>query len=207
MVMRKLFRKIKEEKEIIQGDATRGKLYSSDHTYATPDEAEKEFKRSIEKLFDVNRWSSLPGFTSSFQLHDANGVEKDAKMPQVNDYIKIILPAPAPENWVIVTEINDGENRVEFTVSPSVNPTKEGDKQDKIEHFFIPEATSTFRIQRDGSQISAYEIGKNEGINNSEDAGNRKLINTLIAEGGWAGIQEFQWNKLTDYLVHKIEID
>lgn len=207
MVMRRLFRKIKEEKEIIQGDATRGKLYSSDHTYATRDEASQAFKRSIEKLFDVNRWSELPGFTSAFQLHDANGLEKDAKMPEVNDYIKIILPGPVPENWVAVSDINEEENRVEFTVNPSINPTKDRDEQDKIEHFFIPEASSTFRVQLDGNKISAYEIGKNEGINNSEDAGNRKLINTLIAEGGWAGVQEFQWNKLTDYLVHKIEID
>lgn len=207
MVMRRLFRKIKEEKEIIQGDATRGKLYSSDHTYATRDEANQKFKRSIEKLFDVNRWSDLPGFTSTFQLHDASGVEKDAKMPEVNDYIKIILPGPVPENWVMVSDINEEENQVEFTVNPSINPTKDREEQDKIEHFFIPEASSTFRVQLDGNKISAFEIGKNEGINNNEDAGNRKLINTLIAEGGWAGVQEFQWNKLTDYLVHKIEID
>jgi len=207
MVMKRLFRKIKEEKEIIQGDATRGKLYSSDHTYATRDEANRAFKRSIEKLFDVNRWSDLPGFTSAFQLHDVNGTEKDAVMPQVNDYIKIILPGPVPENWVVVSDVTEEENRVEFTVNPSINPTKQRDEQDKIEHFFIPEASSTFRVQLDGNKISAFEIGKNEGINNNEDAGNRKLINTLIAEGGWAGVQEFQWNKLTDYLVHKIEID
>lgn len=205
--MKRLFRKIKEEKEIIQGDATRGKLYSSDHTYATRDEANRAFKRSIEKLFDVNRWSDLPGFTSAFQLHDVNGTEKDAVMPQVNDYIKIILPGPVPENWVVVSDVTEEENRVEFTVNPSINPTKQRDEQDKIEHFFIPEASSTFRVQLDGNKISAFEIGKNEGINNNEDAGNRKLINTLIAEGGWAGVQEFQWNKLTDYLVHKIEID
>lgn len=207
MVIRKLFRKIKEEKKVIQGEATRGKLYSSDHTYATRDEAEKEFKRSIDKLFDVNEWSNLPGFTSTFQLHDVQGVEKTAKKPEVNDYIKIILPGPTPQNWVMVTDINEGEDKVEFTVSPSINPTKEREEQDKIEHFFIPEATSTFRVQLDGNKISAYEIGKNEGINNAEDAGNRKLINTLIAEGGWAGVQEFQWNKLTDYLVHKMEIE
>ena len=207
MVIKKLFRKIKEEKKVIQGDATRGKLYSSDHTYPTPDEAAKEFKHSVEKLFNVNQWSNLPGITSTFQLHDANGMEKNATKPEVNDYIKIILPGPVPENWVMVTDISEGEERVEFTVSPSINPTKEREEQDKIAHFFIPEASSTFRVQLDGNKISAYEIGKNEGINNDEDAGNRKLINTLIAEGGWAGIQEFQWNKLTDYLVHKIEID
>lgn len=207
MVFKKLFKRLKEEKEIIQGEATRGKLYTSDHIYATPHEAEKEFKRSVEKLFDVNRWSKLPGFTSTFQLHHADGVEKNAKRPEQGDYIKIVLPAPAPENWVVVTDIHEGEDQVEFTVSPSVNPQKNSDEQDKIEHFFIPEASSTFRVQKEANQLSAFEIGKNEGINNNDDAGNRKLINTLIAQGGWAGIQELQWNKLTDYLVHKIETD
>src|SRR5690606_12762265 len=104
-------------------------------------------------------------------------------------------------------DIQQEEDKVEFTVSPSINPTKAKEEQDKIEHFFIPEASSTFRVQRDGNILAAFEIGKNEGINNDEEAGNRKLINTLIAEGGWAGIQDLQWNKLTDYLVHKIEID
>ena len=207
MVFKRLFKKIKEEKELIQGEATRGKVFTSNHIYATPDEAKREFKRAVSKLFDINRWSKLPGFTSTFQLHDADGMEKGASVPQKGDYVKIVLAAPAPENWVVVTNIHEEEDRVEFTVSPSVNPTKEQDEQDKIEHFFIPEASSTFRVQRDGNNLAAFEIGKNEGINNDEDAGNRKVINTLIAQGGWAGIQDLQWNKLTDYLVHKIEID
>ncbi len=206
MVFKKIINKIKEEKEVIQGDATRGKLFSSDHTYPTPEEAMSEFKRSVEKLFDVNQWSNMPGITSTFQLHDENGNEKDARRPEVNDFVKIILPGPMPENWVVVTDIDESDQRAEFTVSPSINPTKREKDQDKIEHFFIPEASSTFRVQIDGNKLSAYEIGKNEGINNDEDAGNRKLINTLIAEGGWAGVQDFQWNKLTDFLVHKIEI-
>lgn len=207
MVFKRLFNKIKEEKELIQGEATRGKLFTSNHIYPTPDEARKEFKRAVNKLFDINRWSKLPGFTSTFQLYDAEGLEKQSTMPQKGDYVKIVLPAPAPANWVVVADIQQEEDKVEFTVSPSINPTKAKDEQDKIEHFFIPEASSTFRVQRDGNILAAFEIGKNEGINNDEEAGNRKLINTLIAEGGWAGIQDLQWNKLTDYLVHKIEID
>src|SRR5690606_9190755 len=100
----------------------------------------------VSKLFDINRWSKLPGFTSTFQLHDAEGVEKEASVPQKGDYVKIVLPAPAPENWVVVTDIHEEEDRGEVTVSPSVNPTKERAEQDKIVHFFIPDASSTFRV-------------------------------------------------------------
>ena len=207
MGLKKLFKKLEKEKKVVLGEATKDKVYSSDHTFATPEEAAREFKRSVEKLFDVNRWSDMPGITSTFQLYDGNGVEKRSTKPQVNDFIKIILPAPAPENWVMVTDVKENEGRAEFKVSPSIDPTEKEEDQDEIAHFFIAEATSTFKVQLDGNKISAYEIGKNEGINNDEDAGNRKLINTLLAQGGWAGVQEFQWNKLTDYLVHNTEID
>src|SRR5690606_36035884 len=132
MVFKRLFKKIKEEKELIQGEATRGKLFTSNHIYPTPDEARREFKRAVNKLFDINRWSKLPGFTSTFQLHDAEGVEKQATVPKKGDYVKIVLPAPAPENWVVVTDIQQEEDKVEFTVSPSINPTKAKEEQDKI---------------------------------------------------------------------------
>ena len=67
---------------------------------------------------------------------------------------------------------------------------------------------STFRVDLEGKTIRAYELGRTEGINNKgEEAGNRKVINTLIAEGGWAGFQKLQWDKVTKFLVHAIEID
>ncbi|HLW21461.1 MAG TPA: hypothetical protein VKX33_14115 [Cyclobacteriaceae bacterium] len=207
MVFKKIIKKMQEEKEVILGDATKDKLYSSDNEFPTKEQASTEFKRSIQKLFHVNQWSDMPGITSTFELHDANGEKKPAIRPEVGDYVRIVLPGPVPENWVTVVDIKETEETAEFTVSPSINPTKRREDQDEIQHFFIPEATSTFKVQLADNRISAFEIGRNEGINNAEDAGNRKLLNTLIAEGGWAGVQEFQWNKLTDFLVHKIELE
>jgi len=206
MILKKLFGKIKKEKEVIEGKATKDKTYSSENEFSTEEEAAREFKRSIEKLFHVNNWSTIHGITSAFTLYKADGSEKEAYKPAIRDYIKIDLPGPTPDNWVVVTDIRENDEIAEFTVSPSIDPTKKGEGNKKIEHFFIDETTSTFRVQRKGKLIYAYEIGKNEGINNEgEDAGKRKLINTIIAEGGWAGLQKFQWNKLTDYLVHKTE--
>jgi|SRR5690554_4346601 len=207
MVFKKIIKKIQEEKEVILGDATKDKLYSSDQEFPSEELAAKEFKRSVQKLFHVNQWSEMPGITSTFELHDPKGIAKPGSRPEVKDYIKIVLPGPVPENWVTVVDAQESNTSAEFTVSPSINPTKRSEEQDEIEHFFIAEATSTFKVQLEGTKISAYEIGKREGINNDRDAGNRKLINTLIATGGWAGVQEFQWNKLTDFLVHKIELE
>lgn len=208
MGIKKWIRKIKGEKEVIEGEATKDRTYSSENRFVNRSKAAKEYDRSVEKLFNVNLWSKLPGVSSTFQLYNIWGEEKKSGKPEVNDYIKILLPGPVPENWVIVTDIKEEENSAEFTVSPSEDPTEREKGQKEIEHFFIDEATSTFRIERKDNIIHAYEIGKNEGINNQvAEAGKRKIINTIIAEGGWAGVQKFQWEKLTDYLVHKIEIE
>lgn len=200
------FNKVKKEEKVVEGEATKDKLYSSEKEFSNPEEAEREFKRSVEKLFKVNKWSDMPGVTSTFVLYSPNGTEKVADKPEKKDYLKILLPGPVPENWVMVTDVRESEDSAEFTVSPSKDPTDKDKDQDEIEHFFIDEATSTFRVELEGKTIKAFEIGKNEGINNEEDAGRRKILNTIIAEAGWAGVQEFQWEKLTDYLVHKIEL-
>jgi hypothetical protein len=106
-----------------------------------------------------------------------------------------------------VVDIRVEENLANFTVSPSEDPQKRhAAGEQEIEHFFIKEATSTFQVELHGNRLIALEIGKNEGINNQgEEAGSRGILNTLIAEGGWAFFQKVQWEKLTSYLVHNIE--
>ena len=207
MGIRDWINKLLKEEKVIEGEKTKDKFYFSEKEFPDREDALREFPRSVAKLFNVNKWSDLPGITSTFTLYDSMGKEKVADRPEERDYLKINLPGPVPENWVIVTEIKEEDTFAEFTVSPSEDPTEKKEDQEEIEHFFIDEATSTFRVELEDKKIVAFEIGKNEGINNEEDAGKRKLINTLIAEGGWAGFQELQWKKLTDYLVHQLEIE
>lgn len=193
----------KQEGEVIKGEATKDKRYSSQYAYQDEQTALAAFARSKEKLFDVDGWSDLPGLTATFELYDATGSRKQKKQPQVGDYIRIDLPGPFPENWVQVKDIRLGDQEVEFTVQPSQDPCekKEGE-QGEVEHFFSKEASSTFRVERQGNEIIGWEIGKNEGINNQgPEAGDRAIINTLVAEGGWAFFQKMQWKKLTEYLV------
>lgn len=199
--------KLKKEIKALQGEGVKDELYSSEKEYATEEEAVREFEKATEKLFLVNEWSRLPGISSEFMLYNSRGERKSGKA-QLHDYIKINLPGPVPENWVIVTRINKQDRMKEFVVSPSKDPTEFNKNPEQIEHFFVDEATSTFRIECEGKKLYAAEIGKNEGVNNEGmEAGKRKLINTLIAEGGWAGVQKMQWEKLTDYLVGHIALE
>jgi hypothetical protein len=130
-------------------------------------------------------------------------VRKATKSPEVGDYIRIDIPGPVPENWVRVIRVHVAPDEAEFVVKPSPDPRKGGEAgSGEVEHFFRREASSTFRVDRQGATLTGWEIGKNEGINNQdEQAGNRGVLNTVVAEGGWALFQELQWKKLTDYLV------
>jgi NAD(P)-dependent dehydrogenase (short-subunit alcohol dehydrogenase family) len=181
-------------------EETKDRMYTSRRTYPDASAALQAFAWAEEKLFDVNAWSDLPGITAKFALHDAAGMGKTTT-PQIGDYIRIDLPGPFPENWVRVTSVRVGDTAAEFTVQPSGDPGEE--VPGETEHFFRKEARSTFRVQLQGNTLIASEIGRHESINNEgQEAGNRALVNTVIAKGGWALGQQMQWQKLTDYLVH-----
>lgn len=213
MSLKDMFNKVKKEVKVVQGEETKDKVYVNERTF--PDEATSslEFERAKQKLFNVNLWSNLEGINSTFVLYDQLGRKTTALKPEIGHYIKIILPASGIENWVKITDIREETEMAEFVVHPSEQPTtgEEGDKEikeEEIKHFFIKEASSTFRVERKGNTLLGYEIGRNEGINNQgEEAGNRAALNTLVAEGGWAGFQELQWDKLTRYLVHLEEAE
>ena len=193
--------KIFKEGKVLQGKATKDKTYFSEHRYPDIATAKGAYEWAKKKLMDVNGWSEMPGLTSKFELYDKFGQRVQDRGIKTGDYIKIILPGPAPQNWVKVTNISAKDHSSEFVVNPSENPQKGGHE---VEHFFIKEATSTFKVELKGTTLYAYEIGRNEGINNQGmEAGDRELVNTLVAEGGWAAFQKIQWKNLTDFLVHK----
>ncbi|MVM33399.1 hypothetical protein GO755_25395 [Spirosoma sp. HMF4905] len=192
---------LSQEVKLLQGEATKDVTYSSQQTFPDEVTTSAAFNRSIEKLWNVAAWSNLSPFTATFKLFDSAGQPKVGCVPQQDDYIQVIIPGPAPENWVQVTHTYSGEKWAEFTVRPSHDPHKPPSAQ--IDHFFHAEARSTFRVERTGTTITAYEIGRYEGINrDSPQAGHRGLVNTVMAEVGWLFYQKLQWKHLTDYLVH-----
>ncbi len=194
----------RREAQVIKGEATKDTRFSSERPYPDANAAAEAFGRARQKLFDVDGWSTLPGFSARFGLYDRAGLRKPGS-PAVGDCIRISLPGPLPENWVTVTDVRTGPAEAQFTVSPCGNPKAGGESTEgQVAHFFGGEATSTFRVALKGNTLVASEIGRDERINNQGDeAGGRAVVNTLIAEGGWAVFQEMQWKKLTDYLAEQ----
>ncbi len=201
MNLKALSDKVGHEVKAVQGEASKDVQFVSQNTFADEAVTNEAYARSVEKLLHVNGWSTLSSLTADFSLYDQTGQPKPDGKVEVGDYIRIDLPGPMPENWVQVVDSSVQNDQVDFTVRPSSDPRQ----KDAVEtvHFFTQEARSIFRVERAGTTITASEIGRDEVINNQQpEAGDRAIINTAIAEGGWLFYQKLQWKLLTDYLVH-----
>jgi hypothetical protein len=195
-------RGIKEEAKVIKGEKAKDKQYVSTRRFGDDASAQAEYGRAMARLYDVNAWSDIPGVANAaFELYSSEGQPVKRHHVQKNDFIRIDLPGPLPFYWVKVVEVSNGDDHAQFTVQPANDPTKPEDPA-VTAHFFRDQARSIFRIERHGAELIAMEIGLNEAINNQEgEAGEKRLINTLVSEGGWAGFQKYQWKNLTEYLV------
>ena len=200
MKLKSIVDQLQHEVKVMQGEATKDRVYASYRTFPDERAAGEAFAISVAKLLHVNGWSALSSLSADFELYDSVGRAKPDGPAKVEDFIQIILPGPAPASWVRIIHSSLDEKLAEFTVQPCPDPM--ANKPDQIEHFFNDQSRSTFRIVLDGCTVSAYEIGLQEAINNQQpQAGERALVNTLIAETGWLFYQKIQWQLLTDYLV------
>lgn len=203
MAAEDLVDKLKHEWEVLKGEAGKDKFFCSEQAYPDEAAAQTALERGKERLFAVTNWSELPGISSTFKLCDQQG-RPTAQKPAVGYFVCIVLPGLAVENWVEIIEVQEIDTAAQFTVHPCANPTS---PSAETQHFFVKEASSTFRVEREQLVVRGMEIGKNEIINNHADqAGDRAVLNTLIAQGAWAGFQDIQWEKLTDYLAGKIAV-
>lgn len=201
--LRSFFQKVIQFWTRLFGKRPKNKKYENVHCYPDASVAARAFLSSREKLFHIHAWSDLKGLNSTFALYDAGGKVSAGRKPQHGDFIKIVLPGMDMENWVQVTDVKESQSMAEFTVHPSSSPYAGQSEKEQVQHFFIRESSSTFRVSVRGRLLYASETGKNEVINNEGyEAGERKVLNTLIATGGWAGVQKLQWEKLTRWLVH-----
>lgn len=169
-----------------------------------PKHAREQYEISRARLLDVNHWGDMSGFLSaSFQLLDQKGRLVKNRLPKPGDYFRIKLPAPIPLNeydWVRVErveEINEPDRDRQTTairVRPASDPSQ---RTTETDHFFSPEATSSFIVERDGNRVSAEVHGRNEkpNIDGAKSLG-AEVRNTVIAAGALLGLSDMQWNKL-----------
>jgi hypothetical protein len=201
MDFQEIIEKAKLELKALQGEAGKNKIFEAEQKFSSSEEARNQFAGAIKRLLNLNKWTEESGIRSIFELYDQTGERKKADKPDVGDYFKVILPGVPLENWMRISDLKTSIHKAEFTARPCANPQE--NEPETTAHFFVKETSSTFRVEVDGVKIKAYQIGINEKINNHDEAGNRAIPNTLIAEAGWAGMQFIQWENLAAFWAGK----
>ena len=182
-----------------------GKETSLQHSIALSSDAEaiNRFAIARDRLFRPDCWHELGGkLTAVFTAVDAKGIEKNTAL-EINEYIKIDIPGPGPTagdhfDWVQVCGIKEGfiaeaDESVAIQLKPCANPL--GRKKDTA-HFFKEDASSTFIIQREGSNVYSFYYGRNEVPNNEDVGFGDKVRNSLVATAAIVGLSEIQWKAL-----------
>ncbi|HEY0654783.1 MAG TPA: hypothetical protein VGD65_16715 [Chryseosolibacter sp.] len=182
-----------------------------DHTIKAADEndARKLFMIARNRLVDVNRWKEFSGPASAgFRLTDQNGNEL-SRTVEKGDLFKIALPAPGPAegkgyDWVKVEAIEETGNpngekeSIAIRVRPTQSPLTEGEE---TAHFFKDKATSSFVIERNGTEVTAAVYGRNEVPNTETNNLIDKVRNAIVGSTAILGFSNVQWKSLLKGLV------
>lgn len=182
----------------------------SSEKFETAEEAKSFFQECKQRLLNINNWGIIAGVASAdFKLTDKQGNEVQRGVANIGDCFKIDIPGPGTAtgegfDWVQIESIDEEslEDREEIAirVRPASNP--KNTKTD-VAHFFTDEATSSFIVERRGTEVSAGVHGRNEKPNTKADAILDKTRNVMIASGAAAGFSEVQWKKLVNGLLGK----
>lgn len=175
----------------------------------------KLFSIAKKRLININAWDDYSAIKlGTTVLTDHHGKEKK-RSPAPGDFIRLRLPGPGPSSgdgfdWVRIESIEDlydlGSDSETFfmQVRPASNPTKQ---LKEIAHFFKEQATNTFIIERNGNNVSASVLGRNEipNIKSKNVAG--KLRNVAVSTGSALGLSYAQWKQLVVALISVKDVD
>ena len=180
-------------------------------------EATKELKNEAEakslynvakkKLLDVNNWKKIAGtITAQFQIINEKG-EEVTRYVKKGDYLRINIPGPGSKggegyDWVLVEELKEinmeSLQSVGFRVRPNENPFGE---KNETSHFYSKEATSSFIICRENSQLISRIVDRNLLPNTESGSLVDKVRDVVVGVSAIAGLSKLQWQQLANGLI------
>jgi len=202
--------KEKKTSDIVPNQHT-GKAIDAESTVELKDEKEANafFGEVKERLLNVNQWKEYAGnLSASFQLVDKDGVEVQRKA-QKGDYLKIDIPGPGSlsgdgYDWVHVEEVESSStsdsDRFGFRVRPTDNPQS---KKEDTAHFYSPESTSSFIVERNKNRITVSILDRNTKPNTDADSTTDKIRDAVVGAAGAISFSKIQWKNLADGLVKR----
>lgn len=159
-------------------------------------EAVSFFEATRSKLMLIDAWQKRSSATG-YDLFDETGTPINDRPISVGTLIRIRLYGGGKYDWVRVIAIVDEDTEFVISVKPTHDPTARPVDKESISHFFGPEATNNFCVQRDGKVVSFYVIGINEHTNTKfVDGLIEAARNTAVANVGYySGMQKGVWKE------------
>jgi hypothetical protein len=168
------------------------------------DEAEcaAVFESAKTRLLDISEWNRNSSPTE-YALFDEAGNQIGSEPISPGQFMRIGLYGAGKYDWVRVVSIMDQPDERVLTVKPTYDPTAEPRDVSTVSHFFGPEATNNFCVQREGKTVAFYVIGLNEHQNTEFTSGLIESVrNSAVANiGYYTGLQKAVWKEFcTNFL-------
>lgn len=166
--------------------------------------AKKLFEKAKLNLLNVNAWHELAGSVSAdFQLINEKG-KKIYTPVQKGNYFRINIPPAPGYDWVRVEAIEEEHqpdyDRTAIRVRPAVPPYG---NYENVVHFFTPDATSSFLVERKARKVTASIYGRNEIPNTKTSSLLKKVRNLIVAMAAIIGFNKPQWKGLVKGIIEK----
>lgn len=182
---------------------TKGKESTTTKTIEAADieTARQLFASAKKRLLDINKWDDYTSLKlTNTSLTDSNGKVIQRK-PAVGDFIRADLIGPGTVagkgfDWVRIEAMDEckpGEEAEDFfalRVRPCSHPVA---ANPETSHFFTSDATNTFILERKGTSVNGYVIGRNEMPNTANSKLADKIRNGAVAAASAMGFSEIQW--------------
>ena len=177
----------------LEGDTS---LNSAKRNCASEEGAESLFADVKRRMLDIREWHENSS-GSGYDLFDETGRDASDTPVDVGKFIRISIYGAGKYDWVRVTDIHNAENEFVITVKPTFDPTEHPRKTDVISHFFRPEATNNFCLQRSDPYLNFYVIGLNEKQNTEFTDGLIETARNVAAAnlGYYLGLQKAIWKE------------
>jgi hypothetical protein len=165
-------------------------------------ECDAVFHLTRTRLLSIDEWNKSSTATS-YELFDESGTVLKSEPIDVGRFIRIGLYGSGKYDWVRVLEIRDESDEFVLTVKPSYDPTERPPDTSATSHFFGPEATNNFCVQRVGKTLAFYVIGLNEHQNTKfTDSLIESARNAAVANVGYySGLQKTIWKEFCSNMI------
>ena len=188
------------ETQILQQRAARSLNVESSIVALSQEDATELFSQATHRLLHINKWHTLPcSLLKELRLTDDKGFEVDRQVRE-NDYF-IVNNLNGGDEWVKVERVflqcdpSGPREMLTLRARPTSNPLVEGEGSIR--------PSNTFKVTRQGLNITVSVYGKNDAANNEDDhsiksywAAGQETKRPDLTVGAIPGVARVQWRSL-----------